>query len=242
LNEISKPMLYVQQRDIVLPGDLIAEGKLETTSIYVYKEGNRYYSSVVGMVEVKDDKIALTPMEHAYIPRPNDMVIGLITDVGPTYWEVDINSPYEGQLPVGETILRQTQATVDTLRKFLGIGDQVLLKVIAFDRLKDPVLSMRGKGLGKITVGKVIEISSMTASILLFRKRSLVETIAKETGTAIFVGNNARIWISGGEPLMEDLAILALKKIDTPDMSSISISDIVDYIREEKAKRVKQNG
>lgn len=230
-------MFYIQQRDIVLPGDLIAEGKIETNSVYLYKEGNKYYSSIIGLAEIKEDKVYLIPMEHAYIPKPNDMVVGLITDVGPTYWTVDINSPYEGQLPVGETLLRQTQATVDTLRKFLSIGDHVLLRVLAFDRLRDPVLTMRGKGLGKITQGKVIELSSRVANLLLFRKRTLVELIAKETETSIFVGNNGRIWLYGKDPILEDIAILALKKIDSSDISVIGISNILEFIREEKARR-----
>ncbi|MEM0021075.1 MAG: exosome complex RNA-binding protein Rrp4 [Fervidicoccaceae archaeon] len=237
MSEIPRPVFYIQQRDIVLPGDLIAEGKIETNSVYLYKEGNKYYSSIIGLAEIKEDKVYLIPMEHAYIPKPNDMVVGLITDVGPTYWTVDINSPYEGQLPVGETLLRQTQATVDTLRKFLSIGDHVLLRVLAFDRLRDPVLTMRGKGLGKITQGKVIELSSRVANLLLFRKRTLVELIAKETETSIFVGNNGRIWLYGKDPILEDIAILALKKIDSSDISVIGISNILEFIREEKARR-----
>lgn len=241
MSEAIKPTFYVQQRDIVLPGDLIAEGRVETNSVYIYKEGSRYYSAIIGLVEVKDEKVNLIPIEHAYLPKPNDLVIGLITDVGPTYWSVDINSPYEGQLPVSETMLRQTQATVDTLRRFLSIGDHVLLKVLSFDRLRDPVLSMRGKGLGKITGGKVIEISSRVANMLLYRKRSLVEAIAKETETNIFIGNNARIWVSGKDPIMEDLAILALKKVESSDLS-ISTLDLVDFIRSEKEKRGEING
>jgi exosome complex component RRP4 len=236
LSDVIKPTFYVQQKDIVLPGDLIAEGRVDINSIYIFKEGSRYYSSIVGFVEIKDEKVFLIPVEHAYLPKPNDLVIGLITDVGPTYWTVDINSPYEGQLPVSETLLRQTQATIDTLRKFLSIGDHVLLKVISFDRLRDPVLSMRGKGLGKITSGKVIEISSRISNMLLYRKRSIVETIARETETNIFIGNNARIWISGKDSIMEDLAVLALKKVESTDLN-ISTLDLIDFIRQEKEKR-----
>jgi len=241
LSETLKPVLYVQQRDIVLPGDLLAEGKIEANSVYIYREGNKYYSSIVGIVEVKEDKITLIPIEHAYIPKPNDLVVGLITDVGPTYWSVDINSPYEGQLPVGETLLRQTQATVDTLRKFLSIGDHVVLKVLSFDRLRDPVLSMRGKGLGKITDGKVIELSSRIANALLYKRRSLVEAVAKETETNIFIGNNARVWIVGKDSINEDLAVLALKKIEASDLS-ISTLELVELIRKEKEKRGGING
>ncbi|MEM0061016.1 MAG: hypothetical protein QW726_03695 [Fervidicoccaceae archaeon] len=123
------------------------------------------------------------------------------------------------------------------MRKFLSIGDHVLLRVLAFDRLRDPVLTMRGKGLGKITQGKVIELSSRVANLLLFRKRTLVELIAKETETSIFVGNNGRIWLYGKDPILEDIAILALKKIDSSDISVIGISNILEFIREEKARR-----
>ncbi|MEM0061614.1 MAG: hypothetical protein QW726_06770, partial [Fervidicoccaceae archaeon] len=69
MSEIPRPVFYIQQRDIVLPGDLIAEGKIETNSVYLYKEGNKYYSSIIGLAEIKEDKVYLIPMEHAYIPK-----------------------------------------------------------------------------------------------------------------------------------------------------------------------------
>ncbi|MGC8675538.1 MULTISPECIES: exosome complex RNA-binding protein Rrp4 [Fervidicoccus] len=234
---MEKPVFYVQQRDIVLPGDLVGEGKIETNSLYIYNIGNKYYSSIIGMVEIKDDKLFFYPKEQIYIPKPNDLVIGLITDVGPTYWDVDLNSPYEGQLPVSETPLRQTHATVDTMRKFLSIGDFVALKVLSFDRLRDPLLTMRGKGLGKIYGGKVIDIAQHAVNSLINRKRALVEAIVKETKTEILISNNGRVWIKGTDSILEDLAVLAIKKLESVDLYSITSSEIINFIQIEKQKR-----
>ena len=47
--------IYLQDRTVVVPGDLIAEGNFQIPwSPYVIKQGNKYYASVIGVVEVKD--------------------------------------------------------------------------------------------------------------------------------------------------------------------------------------------
>lgn len=236
MSEEAKPKIYVQQKDVVLPGDLIAEGTFESNSVYIYNLGNKYYSSLIGIVEVKENKVMFYPKETVYIPKVNDIVIGLITDVGPTYWEVDINGPYEGQLPVAETPLKQVQANISTMRKFLSVGDFAVLKVLLYDRLRDPLLTMKGKGLGKISSGKVIDLPLHVVAGLL-RRKSIVETIVRETNTEILLANNARVWIRGSDEIMEDLAILALKKIERRDPYEVNINDVIEYIKSEKSKR-----
>jgi exosome complex component RRP4 len=237
LSEGLKPIIYVQQKDIVLPGDLIAEGNVEYNTIYIYSVNGKHYSSILGIVEVKDNKIMLTPIEQAYIPRPNDIVIGIVEDIGNTYWMVDLNSPYEGQLPISETPLKQPYPIGDLMRKYLDIGDYVIVKILVFDRNRDPLISMKGSGLGKITTGKVIDYRVSRIRFLKRRGKPLLEAIARETKTNIMVANNGRIWVSGESGELEDIAILALKKIERTSFSPPSAEALVEFIREEKERR-----
>ena len=232
-----KPIIYVQQKDLVIPGDLIAEGPIQAPMTYTYREGNRIYASVPGIVEVRDNRIVLIPFEPTYLPKPGDTVIGIVKDIGNTYWVIDINSPYEGQLPVSETMLKQLQWTFDMLRKYLDIGDYVILKVLCFDRNRDPLLTAKGKDLGKIMSGKIIESRVLRAPWMTAKKRALLEAIARETKTNILVADNARVLVRGSSREDEDLAVLAIKYIDKHGFKPPSTREVIEFIRNEREKR-----
>ena len=228
-----KPEIYVQQQDIVVPGDLIAEGDVELMSVFLYKYQGKVYASVPGIVEHRNYKLYFTPFELAYIPKQNDIVIGMVVDIGTTYWSIDINSPYKAQLPASETIFKQT-STFDNLIKYLDVGDFIVARVLSFDRNRDPVLSAKGKELGKIVEGKIIEVKLTRIPWIMGKKKTMIEAIAKETGTRILVANNARIWVKGDSREDEDLAILAIKKIESWGLSPPTITQIIDFIKEQK--------
>ncbi len=236
--ESGEAKIIVENGQLVLPGDLLAEGHISYDTIYIYSIGDKHYSSISGIVEVRENKLNITPIEQAYIPRPNDIVIGIVTEIGNTYWILDINSPYEGQLPVGETQLKQPYPIGDIMRKYLNIGDYVLVKIIAFNRNRDPLLSMKGPRLGKINKGKIIDynISSLRA-LLTKGGREIVGAIAKETGTDIFVASNGRIWVSGPTGVLEDIAVLTLKNIERRGSKLPAKESLINFIREEKSRR-----
>ncbi len=229
-------MFYVQQKDVVVPGDLLAEGDVEAPPTLTYREGGRVYASVPAIVEIKNNRLIVTPLELTYIPKPGDVTIGIVVDIGNTYWAVDLNSPYKGQLPVNETMLKQTQWTFDMLRKYLDVGDYVITKVLAFDRNKDPLLTARGKDLGKVTEGKIVEVRLSRVPWIIGRRRSMIEAIAKETGTEIFVADNARVLVKGPSKEAEDLAVLAIKYIEKRGFKPPSVREVVEFIRGEKEK------
>ena len=233
----TEAIIHVKKGDLVLPGDLVAEGKVSYTTIYIYSCNSKHYSSIVGLADLKGNKIGLIPIEQAYIPRAGDIVIGIVTDIGNTYWIVDLNSPYEGQLPISETQLRQPYPVGDVMRKYLDIGDYVTVKILVFDRNRDPLLSMRGGNLGKMAQGKVIDYRISRLRTLLGRGKKIVEAIAKETNTNIFVANNGRIWISGENKVSEDIAILALKQLEKPGTTPPTHNMIIKFIHKKKEKR-----
>ena len=43
------------------------------------------------------------PVKGAYIPRIDDIVLGRVTDIGMSGWQVDIYAPYPAMLPASET-------------------------------------------------------------------------------------------------------------------------------------------
>ncbi|MEM1619828.1 MAG: exosome complex protein Rrp4 [Fervidicoccaceae archaeon] len=224
----------VQQRDVVAPGDPIAryvKKDFEVPSPYLYIENETLYAAVAGVVEIRGDKIWFTPLQLYYIPRPGDLVIGLVKDVGTSYWSVDINGPYEAQLPLSETLFRQ--AHVDSLRKYIDVGEYLLARVIAFDRNRVPLLTLKGKELGKIVEGKVVEVSMVT-TIRLLSRRTLLNVLSEETQTKLVLGNNARAWVKGPDSKSEDIAVLTLKMLDARSMQPPKPQELASYIRAQK--------
>ncbi|MEM3574653.1 MAG: RNA-binding protein, partial [Candidatus Bathyarchaeia archaeon] len=81
--------LLVGRREIVVPGDLLAEGDLRPGD-NVLREGNRIYATKVGLVDLEGERVSVVPLKGCYFPRPGDLVIGRIVEAGLTGWEVDI--------------------------------------------------------------------------------------------------------------------------------------------------------
>ncbi len=234
--------IMVGEGDVVLPGDVLAVGDVDFNTPFAYRDGDVIRAAVPGVVEIRKidrngkdvEKVYLKPFDLTYIPRPGHMVIGMVIDIGTTYWVVDINSPYNAQLPVGETIMKHTGG-YDTLRRYLDVGEYILAEILSFDRNRDPIISAKGKNYGKILDGKVIEVRLSRVPWIVGKKKSMIEAIERETGARIVIADNARIWIKGPDRRSEDLVVLAIKNIEqTKRVKPPSVEEIVDYIRKEK--------
>lgn len=195
--------LLVVDRQVVRPGDCLAtldrEEALSEKELkhipdkHIYIVGNRVFSDVVGVVSVNEDAVSVIPLEGVYIPRRDDVVIGVVEDIGITHWVVDIRSPYRAVLPGGDVIEGFNPAT-HNLRNYLNIGDLVLAKISTFDRLRDPLLTIRGKGLGKITEGFVIDIKPSRVGRVIGKKGSMLNVLTSMTRCEIVIGMNGYIW------------------------------------------------
>ncbi|WP_236698070.1 exosome complex RNA-binding protein Rrp4 [Pyrodictium occultum] len=226
-----------------MPGDVLAEGNdVIVDSIYIEREGNTYYATIAGLVSVQqlEDgkyKIGIIPLEGAYIPRPGDIVIGLVKDIGLTHWEVDIASPYKGILTVQEVLDRPFNPAVDSLERYLDVGDYIVAKVVAFDRARDPLLTIKGKGLGRVVEGSIVEIKPSRIPRVIGRKGSMVNMLMRESGCEIVVGQNGRILVNCPNKDLEEIVILSIKKIEAEAHTSGLTERVREFIRSERARR-----
>jgi len=234
--------IYVSPRTIVVPGDLIAEGDdVEVESLFIEKRGKKFYATITGLVSVEQAeekyRINIIPLEGAYIPRPGDIVIGLVEDIGLTHWEIDISSPYKGILTVQEALDKPFNPVTDSLKRYLDVGDYVVAKVIAFDRARDPLLTIKGKGLGRVTEGSIIEIKPSRVPRVIGKKGSMVNMLMKETGCEILVGQNGRILVKCPSKDIEEVLILSIKKIEAEAHTTGLTERVREFIRKEREKR-----
>jgi exosome complex component RRP4 len=77
------------------------------------------------------------------------------------------------------------------------VGDLMLAKIEAFDRTRDPQLSIRGPGLGKIPQGEIVKITPMKVPRLIGRKGYMITMIAELTSCEIKVGQNGVVVVDG---------------------------------------------
>ncbi|MDH5815841.1 MAG: exosome complex RNA-binding protein Rrp4 [Candidatus Nezhaarchaeota archaeon] len=205
--------IYVKDWDIVVPGEVLAEGEY-TAGPYVYRNGNRLMAMTVGIVECKKGIVKVVPLQGPYIPKVGDVVIGIVVDYSPTAYVLDINSSYKAILQASEVIPPQRNVLAEDLAKYLDVGDAVICKIVRFDKYSDVMLTCKGKDLGKISDGRLIKVSPAKIPRLIGRKGSMINLIKKETGCKIVVGQNGFIWIKGKDPNSEALAEKAIRKID----------------------------
>ena len=227
---------FFERRQLVAPGDLIAEGEY-IAGENTYKENNKIYASRIGIVEYENKKVNVVALKAFYIPRVGDKVIGTIVEVGFNGWTVNINAPYQAMLRASEVLSRPFKPQKDDLSQVLDIGDLVVAEIASYDRTHDPQLSVGEPGLGKITRGQIVRITPTKIPRLIGRKGSMISMITQETGCQIILGLNGVVLVTGKNPEDEDLAIMAIHKVEEESHTSGLTDRITQMLKEEKTKR-----
>jgi exosome complex component RRP4 len=207
-------MTVVEERKLVLPGDLLAEGEGYEVGANVYREDGRIYSYVVGLASIVNGKVSVTALKGVYIPKRGDVVIGVVKEVSITRWIIDINSPYQGILPAIDVFGKRFSADKVNLQDYLKVGDAVIARVASFDRTMDAVLTVGGKGLGKINSGRLEYITPTKIPRLIGKKGSMINLLKKDSGCNITIGKNGVILVEGPNRELEELVAELIRKID----------------------------
>jgi exosome complex component RRP4 len=227
--------IFFETRQLVTPGDLIAEGEY-VAGENTYKENEKIYASRLGLVETENKKVSVVALKAFYIPKAEDIVIGTVVEVGFNGWTVDINAPYSAILRAGDVLSRPFRPQKDDLSQVLDMGDLIVAKVASYDRTHDPQLTVGEPGLGKITRGQILRITPTKIPRVIGRKGSMISMIKQETGCNIILGLNGVISITGKTLESEQLALMAIHKIDEESHTSGLTDRVTQMLKEEKAK------
>jgi exosome complex component RRP4 len=201
-------VIFVEDKDLVIPGDVLADDEYHTGR-GTFREGKSIYSSLVGLIAVRDRKVSVIPLQSKYIPKRGDVVIGEVTDIRFSMWNLDINSPYSGFLPASDVFGKEKR----DLNKVFDLGDVLFLRVVDVDEVKKVKLGLKGRGLGKFKEGILIYITSTKVPRLIGKKGSMINMIKNETHCDIIVGQNGVVWVKG-DPMMERVAEKVINMIE----------------------------
>ncbi len=201
-------VIFVEDKEIVIPGDILADEDYHAGR-GTFKENSKITSSLVGLVAVRDKNISVIPLQSKYIPKRGDVVIGEITDIRFSMWNLDINSPYSGFLPASDVFGKEKR----DLSKAFNVGDVLFLRVVDVDEVKKVKLGLKGRGLGKFRGGILINITPTKVPRLIGKKGSMINMIKDETNCEVTVGQNGVVWVKG-KPDMERVAEKVINMIE----------------------------
>src|SRR5919197_995033 len=201
------------KRRYVIPGDKIAEGNFRPL-MNVIKFDNALIATRIGIAETGRDGVKVIPLSGVYIPRVNDLVIGKIVDHSSLSWEVDINSCFYAHLPAQDVFGRGFSPARDDMTRHFAIGDMITARIMAFDRTRDPMLTVQDRDLGKIPRGEALKISATRVPRLIGKRGSMIQTIEQATQTRILIGQNGIVVVTGRTPEGIKLAVRAIKMVE----------------------------
>ncbi|NQU99069.1 RNA-binding protein [Candidatus Woesearchaeota archaeon] len=226
--------LLVKDKEIVVPGDVIAEGMDFLPSFGTYRTGEKIIANRTSLLSIDGKVIKTIPLAGRYLPKRNDVIIGRVFDILMSGWRMDINSAYSAVLMLQEASFKYIQKGAD-LTKFFAIDDYVVVKItnVTSQRLVD--VTVKGPGLRRLEAGRIVKVSTHKVPRIIGKQGSMVSTIKDATGCRITVGQNGVVWVQG-EPEQEVLAVNAIKKIDENSHHSGLTDEIKKFLDSNKVK------
>jgi len=225
--------IFYERRQLVTPGDLIAEGDY-IAGENTYRDNDKIYASRVGLVDYEARSVHVVALKAFYIPSVGDTVIGKVVEVTSGGWMMDINAPYLAMLRASDVLDRPFKPQTSDLPSIFDVGDLVIAKIVAYDRTRDPLLTVREPGLGKIMRGQLVEVTPTKIPRIIGRKGSMISMIKKETACQITIGQNGLILINGKTPEDERLAVMAIHKVEEESHTSGLTDRVTEMLKKEK--------
>jgi exosome complex component RRP4 len=225
----------LEERSIVVPGDLIYEGRIRTGD-NTYRDGGNVYATKVGLVNYSKDRVSVIALEGGYNPLVGDLVVGTVTDIELGQWLVNIDGPMDAILTVNEAIDKPFRTNLDMTR-ILDVGDLVVAKIVDLDRNRTPILSILGRELGRVHEGFVIRITPSKIPRLIGKKGSMINMILRETRCNVSIGQNGRILINGRTRTDEEIVEKVIHKIEAEAHTSGLTNRIQEYLKTIKEEK-----
>lgn len=185
-------------REIVVPGELLNEGDLRAGN-GTYVQDGKVYASLLGVKSQSSSYVNVIPLGGRYMPQPGDSVVGVVIDIGPSNWIVEIDAPYPAPMHVSEVPWKVEFG--DTAR-FLNVGQVILAKVLMVDETMKVQVTLNESGLRRLEGGLLVDVSHSRIPRIIGKGGSMIQMIQNLTDCRIFVGQNGRIWIDGELPNM----------------------------------------
>jgi len=225
--------LLVKEKDIVAPGEVLAEGMDNLPGVGTYRDGQKILAGRLGLVYMDGRAIKLIPLSGRYAPKRDDTIICKVTDISFSGWRVDTNSAYPAMLSIKDATSDFIAKGAD-LTQYYNIGDYIVVKIINVTSQKLVDVTTKGPGLQKLKGGRIIEVSPHKVPRIIGKQGSMVSMLKQATNCRIVVGQNGLIWIEG-EPDKELLVERTIRKIEK-ESHLTGLTDSIQKFLEKNSK------
>jgi exosome complex component RRP4 len=212
MTETAQSTLLAQDKSVVAPGEVLAEGMEYLPSQGTYRKNDRIYANQTGLLTIEGKVLKTIPLAGVYLPRRGDTIIGRVIDILMTGWRFDTNSPYSAVLPLKDATFDYIKKGAD-LTTYFDLDETVLCKIVQVTSQNLVDVSMKGPGLRKLKGGRVVKVNAAKVPRIIGKRGSMVSMIKQATGCQMAVGQNGLVWLSG-EPEQEVIAVNAIRKIE----------------------------
>jgi len=226
--------LKVKNKDIVVPGQELAIGMGFLPAGAAFRDNEGVIASQVGLVNINGNVVKIIPLTGRYVPKVGDLVVGKIVDMSFNNWFVDIGYAYDAVLSLRD-VPEYVERNAD-LTRYYNFDDMIVASISKVTRAMNIDLTMKGPGLIKIINGRFINISPSKVPRVIGKQGSMIEMIKRATNCKIIVGQNGRVWIKGEDMKNENLAALAILKIEKESHMDGLTDKINKFLEENKTK------
>ena len=224
--------LHIKDKEIVVPGDLLAEGMSFLPSGKAYRDNEKLFASTMGLVNIKGKVIKIIPLAGAYIPQNGDDVIGVVESVGRSGWAVNVSGPFNADLNIGEASTRYIDLNKTDLTDVYDVGDWILAKIKQITSTGYVKLTTKDSKYHRLDSGNIMTVSPTKIPRIIGKKGSMIAMLKDLAGCKIFVGQNGFIWIDG-EPAKVALASRVIRMVEENSHTS-GLTDKVKALLEGK--------
>ncbi|MBL7100622.1 MAG: KH domain-containing protein [Nanoarchaeota archaeon] len=227
--------INVKDKDVVIPGEELAESMDYVPAAGTYRDGDKIIASQVGIVNISGRLIKIIPLSGRYFPKTGDTVIGKVINMSFSSWFIDIGYAYDGVLSLKDATSEYIEKGAD-LSRYYNFGEHMLCKIVNINKSMAIDLSMKGPGLRKLKDGTIIKITPSKVPRVIGKQGSMINLIKEKTGCQISVGQNGLIWIQGTDPKNEIIAMKAVEEIEKKS----HINGLTDEITKFLSKEIKK--
>lgn len=207
-----KEKLLVKDRDIVTPGDVLAEGMNYLPSGKAIRNRNVISATALGLVSIRGRVIKVIPLAGRYIPKRGDSVIGEIVGVARHGWRVDIRCPFDADLNIADA--SSSYINSNAMDKYFNIGDFIFAGVIEVNSNGYIKLSTKMRPYRRLRDGMIINVSPTKIPRIIGKQGSMIKMLKNGSDCDILVGQNGWVWTRGDNSKKQMRLVKAIKIIE----------------------------
>jgi len=209
--------LNLSEKKLVIPGELIAEGRMKLGS-HVFVENGKIYSDALGLFYENNEIASVVALKGRYIPRRGDLIVGIVNSEKFSGYTVDVNT------------INTSYISKDAVRDRLQRGVVFSAKINEVDELGEARLDDVRVFYG----GEIFSITPVKVPRLIGKSGSMLNQLKDETGCNIMVGRNGWIWAKGGDT---KLFAKALNLIEEESHKSNLTNKVGEFLKKNKVKK-----